>query len=44
MEDDELDFAEELDEDEAPYCTCDLEPTIEESDWGVCDCCGKPLY
>lgn len=37
-------LAAECDEDEGPYCSCDLEPTIDESDWGVCDCCGKPLY
>lgn len=38
---DELDSL--FDEDDYPYCTCDLEPTVEESDWGVCDCCGKPI-
>lgn len=30
-------------DDEAPFCTCNEIPTIEESDWGVCHCCGKPL-
>lgn len=38
---DELD--ELFDEEDWPYCTCNLEPTIEEFDWGVCDCCGKPI-
>lgn len=31
------------DEGDSDYCTCDLEPTIEEGDWGKCDCCGKEL-
>ena len=29
--------------DDSPYCCCNLEPTIEEADSGVCDACGKPL-
>lgn len=37
-EDDDLDAG-----DDSPYCACNLEPTIEELDTGVCDCCGKPL-
>jgi hypothetical protein len=38
-------LAEELGEhaEDWPYCECDLEPTIEEFEWGICDCCGKPL-
>lgn len=41
IEADELD---DLDESDGPYCACDLEPTIDETDWGICQCCGKPLY
>ena len=29
--------------DDGLFCACDLEPTVEESDWGVCQCCGKAL-
>ncbi len=32
-----------FDEDEWPYCACNLDLTIEEMDWGVCGCCGKPI-
>lgn len=37
---------EELDEYESdsPYCECNEIPTIEEEEWNVCMCCGKPLF
>lgn len=33
----------DLPEDDWPYCQCDNWLTVEESDWGACMCCGKPL-
>ena len=31
------------DDEDSPYCECDLEPIEEEEASGVCFCCGKPL-
>lgn len=40
---DEFEIEMEDDAEDWPYRECDLEPTIEEFDWGICDCCGKPF-
>jgi len=40
---DDLDEREPEIVENSPYCECDLEPTIEESDWGICDHCGRPI-
>ena len=40
---DDFDAHLDVDEPDEPYCGCGNSPTIDESDWGVCSSCGKPL-
>jgi hypothetical protein len=39
----ELAQDDEAEQDDTPFCACDITPTREEADKGRCDACGKEL-